>query len=257
MRFSQRFIILFSLFLLVALAAHGQGTGTRSSLSGVATNEGKPLPGVLVTISSPALQGTRTAITGDGGGYNFPSLPPGVYTVSFELEGMQKTLRKVTLQLAEESHQDAELKVSGVSESITVTATSSAVLETTELARNFDQKDVAQLPVRRNVRDTVLLAPGVNSNGPNNQIMLSGAPSYDNLFLVNGVVVNENLRGQPHNLFIEDAIQETTILTGGISAEYGRFSGGVVNIVTGSVWKRESPWHRQIGSPRSPLPARP
>jgi hypothetical protein len=46
--------------------------------------------------------------------------------------------------------------------------------------------------------------------------------------------VNENLRGQPHDLFIEDAIQETTVLTGAISAEYGRFTGGVVTAVSKS-----------------------
>jgi hypothetical protein len=65
-------------------------------------------------------------------------------------------------------------------------------------------------------------------------VTISGAPSYDNVFLVDGVVVNENLRGQPHNLFIEDAIQETTILAGGVSAEYGRFTGGVVSTLTKS-----------------------
>jgi hypothetical protein len=58
--------------------------------------------------------------------------------------------------------------------------------------------------------------------------------SYDNLYLVNGAVVNENLRGQPHALYIEDAIQETTVLTGGISAEFGRFTGGVVSAITKS-----------------------
>ena len=58
--------------------------------------------------------------------------------------------------------------------------------------------------------------------------------SYENLFLVNGVTVNENLRGQAHDLYIEDAIQETTIATAGVSAEYGRFSGGVVNVITKS-----------------------
>ena len=52
--------------------------------------------------------------------------------------------------------------------------------------------------------------------------------------MVNGVSVNENLRGQPYNLYIEDAIQETNVATAGISAEYGRFGGGVVNVVTKS-----------------------
>ncbi len=52
--------------------------------------------------------------------------------------------------------------------------------------------------------------------------------------MVDGAVVNENLRGQPQDLFIEDAIQETTVLTGSVSAEYGRFTGGVVNVITRS-----------------------
>jgi len=234
MKLSQRFVSLLFVILLVGASALAQGTGTRSSLSGTVTSGGKPLPGVTVTISSPALQGIRTAITGDGGGYDFPSLPPGQYTVTMELEGMQKVTKKLTLQLANEAHSDADLKVSAVAEAITVTAAAPAVLETTSLTRNFDQSTIRELPVRRNIRDTVLLAPGVTSNGPNNQMMLSGAPSYDNLFLVNGVVVNENLRGQPHDLFIEDAIQETTIITGGVSAEYGRFTGGVVSTLTKS-----------------------
>jgi outer membrane receptor protein involved in Fe transport len=234
MRFSQRFLVVLSLVLVVGASAFAQGTGTRSSLSGLVTTGGKPLPGVTVTVSSPALQGTRSTVTGEGGGYSFPSLPPGMYTVTMELEGLQKVTKKLSLQVATENHSDADLKVSSVSEAITVTASAPAVLETTEVARTFDQKQIQQLPVRRNIRDTVLLAPGVNANGPNNQLTLSGAPSYDNLFLVNGVVVNENLRGQPHNLFIEDAIQETTILTGGISAEYGRFTGGVVSTITKS-----------------------
>ena len=59
--------------------------------------------------------------------------------------------------------------------------------------------------------------------------------SFDNLYLVNGVTVNENLRGQAQqNLVIEDAIEETTIASGGVSAEFGRFGGGVINVITKS-----------------------
>src|SRR5207253_8197626 len=63
---------------------------------------------------------------------------------------------------------------------------------------------------------------------------VSGAASFETLFMVNGVSVNENLRGQPIPLYIEDAVQETTIATAGISAQYGRFGGGVVNVITKS-----------------------
>ncbi len=101
---------------------------------------------------------------------------------------------------------------------------------------------VNQLPSDRSLNATMLLAPNVSATGPggnNNDsatqtIVMSGAMSFENLFLINGVSVNENLRGQALPLFIEDAIQETTVTTGSVSAEFGRFSGGVVNAITKS-----------------------
>jgi outer membrane receptor protein involved in Fe transport len=90
------------------------------------------------------------------------------------------------------------------------------------------------LPLGRTIGAATLLAPGVTDNGPGGNIMISGALSYENLFLVNGVVVNENLRAQPRNVYIEDAVQEHKISTGSISAEYGRFQGGIVNTITKS-----------------------
>lgn len=219
------------LLALAALSAFGQTTG---SLIGNVTSDGAALPGVTVTITSPALQGARTTITGDGGGYTFPSLPPGKYTVAFDVEGMAKMTKTVSVQLASTARADAEMKLSSMSEAITVTASAPAVLENTDVARNYTEELISELPVRRNITDTVLLSPGVNNGGARGNISISGAASYDNLFLVNGVTVNENLRGQPHDLFIEDAIQETTVLTGAVSAEYGRFTGGVVSSLTKS-----------------------
>ena len=227
-RFSRLMCVLVLVFALPALA---QTTG---SLSGVVTTEGNPLPGVTVTISSPALQGTRTAVSGDAGGYSFPSIPPGQYTVRFDLSGMAPVERRATVALNQPAKVDADLRVSAVSEAITVTAEAPAVLETTGVTTNFTNDQISKLPIGRNIRDTTLLAPGVSPNGVNRQITINGGPSYDNIFMVNGVVVNENLRGQPHNLFIEDAIQETAVITSGISAEYGRFTGGVVSTLTKS-----------------------
>jgi hypothetical protein len=234
MRLQTRSIVFFSLLLLIAGNAAAQVAGTTSSISGSVTTGGKALPGVTVSVRSPSLQGVRTAVTGEGGGYTFPALPPGAYNVSFELEGMQKVTKKVLLSLATTSRADADLKVAAMTEAVTVTASAPAVLETTQIGTNFKQDAISVLPIARNMRQTVLLAPGVNPNGVNNQITINGGPSYDNVFMVNGVVVNENLRGQPHNLFIEDAIQETAIMTAGISAEYGRFTGGVVSTITKS-----------------------
>src|SRR5436190_21591202 len=176
----KRVLFLTTLLLLVAFTAHAQMGATTTTLSGTVTTEGKPLPGVTITVSSPALQGTRTTVTGEGGGYPFPALPPGVYTVQMSLEGLQPVTRKLTLSLAQPGRADVEMKLGSVTEAITVTASAPAVLETTQVGANFNQETISKLPVARNIRQTVLLAPGVSPNGVNNQITISGGPSYDN-----------------------------------------------------------------------------
>jgi hypothetical protein len=75
----------------------------------------------------------------------------------------------------------------------------------------------------------------LTNNTPNGgQLAISGSFAYDNTFLVDGVDVNDNLFGSANALYIEDAVEQTQVLTSGISAEYGRFSGGVVNAITKS-----------------------
>ncbi|HEX7150616.1 MAG TPA: TonB-dependent receptor [Thermoanaerobaculia bacterium] len=229
MRFLSRLTAV--LLLLCAFPAFAQTTAT---LTGNVTSEGSALPGATVTVTSPALQGSRSAVTGPNGEYNFPALPPGTYTVTVELEGLQTVRKNATVRLGETARADVDLKVSAVAEAITVTAAAPSVLETTQVSTSLTAEQVESLPLGRTIAQRILIAPGVNDAGPNNQRVINGAPSYDNLYMVNGVVVNDTLRGQPENLFVEDAIQETTLITGGVSAEYGRFTGGVVNTITKS-----------------------
>jgi outer membrane receptor protein involved in Fe transport len=226
-----RFAMLTALVLLVGAPAFAQ---TTASLTGTATTGGNNLPGATVTISSPALQGTRTTVTGPNGDYNFAALPPGRYSVKFELAGMQDVVKPADVRLGEVGRVDADLKLASVAEAITVTATSATVLETPQVSTNLTREQVEALPMGRTIAQVIQLAPGLNNDGPNNQTSIQGAPTYDNLYMINGVVVNDTIRGQPESLFIEDAIQETTVITGGISAEYGRFTGGVVNTITKS-----------------------
>jgi len=228
----SRYLAVVALLLVASLSALGQGT--TATLSGTVTHQGTGLPGVTVTISSPNLQGVRTTVTNEAGGYTFPSIPPGQYSVKFEMEGMSAIEQSVRVSLASTARADADLRLSAVTDAITVTASAPAVLETQEVQSNITAEAVAELPIQRTLQATTLLAPGVSVNANTNGIQISGAYSYDNLFLVNGAVTNENLRGQTHNLFIEDAIQETTVMTGAISAEFGRFTGGVVSAITKS-----------------------
>jgi outer membrane receptor protein involved in Fe transport len=218
--------------LLVALPALAQIP--TATLRGQVSNENKGLPGVTVTVTSPNLQGARTTVTTSNGDYILPLLPAGDYTVKYELQGFQPLERNVTLASAQTTPIDINMTVEKVSEEIVVTGTAETISVTPQASTTYEKKLVEELPIQRDIRETVLLAPGVSSTGPSQAITISGSQSYENLFLVNGVVVNENLRGQPYNLFIEDAIQETTVSTSSVSAEYGRFGGGVVNTITKS-----------------------
>src|SRR6185436_18480444 len=164
----------------------------------------------------------------------------GQYSVTFALEGLKDVTRNASLKLTTPLTIDADLKVAAVEESITVTASTPLTAETTEISTSISSETLEELPTRRTVLAAVALAPGVapglagRADDPALGFSVSGAASSDSLFVINGVVVNENVRGQPHNLFVEDAIQETTIITSGISAEYGRFTGGVINTLTKS-----------------------
>ncbi|HEY8020743.1 MAG TPA: TonB-dependent receptor [Thermoanaerobaculia bacterium] len=238
MRRRSLFLVL-GLALLLAWPALAQNpTG---KLSGHVTNDGKPLPGVTVTASSPNLQGTRSAVTSANGDYFFASLPPGEYSVTFELSGLDTVKLPVTVAAAQETSRDAEMAVTRLKEEIVVTGNLETISEGPQSATTFTQKLVNQLPVNRSLEDIVALAPGVHATGPGKgsdsqlaSFSISGAMSFESLFLINGVTVNENIRGQAFDLFIEDAVQETTTASAGVSAEYGRFSGGVVNVITKS-----------------------
>ena len=224
--------------LLTALPMLAQiPTGTVSGK--VTSAEGEALPGVMVTVTSPSLQGTRDTVTSEGGEYNIPLLPPGEYEVSFELEGFSNPKRTVKVSAAQQIRLDAELSNTAVSEEIVVTGSYETISTASEAATTYEKDFVESLPIERNIRETVLLTPGVGATGVATDgrargISIAGSQSYENLFLVNGVAITENLRGQPFDLFIEDAIEETTTTVSGVSAEFGRFSGGVVNTITKS-----------------------
>lgn len=217
---------------LSCLLASSISAQTAASLTGFVTVAGEPMPGVTVTIASPSLQGTRSAVTGENGAYRFASLPPGEYRVRFAASGVRERSENARLQLAQTTRVDAAMLLE-TSEALDVHA-APAELETSAVATTLTLDEIEKLPVQRAVPATVLLMPGVAAGTGGGQLQISGAPSYDFLALVDGAVVNENTRGQMRPMYVEDAIQETTVLTAAISAEYGRFTGGVVSTITRS-----------------------
>src|SRR5258706_5808998 len=229
----KRFGLVFLAFLLFASDVLLAQAFT-STISGRVTNENAGLPGVTVTAKAPQLIGSRITVTGSNGDYVFANLPGGDYTVVFELSSFQPVTKTQRLGSSQSVTIDTPMSLAGVTTSLTVAAPSETVSQTAQQSTTYTADTLNKLPVTRTILSAVALSPGINQNGPNGAVTISGAQSFDNLFTVNGVVVNDNIRGTPNNLFIEDAIQETTTTTSSVSAEYGRFSGGVVNTVTKS-----------------------
>jgi len=194
-----------------------------------------PLPGVTITATSPVLPGKQTTVTSTHGDFILPFLPPGEYAIVFEHQGFQRQTHIVTVVTAETRPLIVTLAIAPLADVVRVSQAQPKEIATTlTVAHTYQAGMLEHLPVGRTLNDAVLLAPGVTPNGPNGRIVISGALAHENLYSADGVVINGGVVAAPLPLYIEDAIQETTTATGNISAEYGRFRGGVVTMVTKS-----------------------
>ncbi len=225
------------LLLLAPVAVFGQTTGT---VEGTVTDQSNaPLPGVTVELTSPSLQGSRTAVTAADGRYRFPSVPPGAYTVTAELSGFGKVERKARVSLDATATVNLSLSLSTSAE-ITVTGEAPMVDSTsTTQGSNYSAKVIDKLPVGRNYADIVFTQPGVQADfgetqGRSLAISIYGSTSSENLFLIDGVNTTNVIKGFQGKDLNTEFIQEVEVKTGGYQAEYGRNTGGVVNVITKS-----------------------
>jgi outer membrane receptor protein involved in Fe transport len=266
---SRSLIFAAAAVLSVALTtpAAAQGLQTSALTGFVRDRDGLPLTGASVSIVSPALQGARTATTDENGAYVVRGLPPGTYDVTFTFAEMKPITQQTAVALGATQQLDAAITVVALEETVSVAAPMPSTLTRHGSTVNLNQSDVEKLPIGRTPSLVAEFAPGLTNNTPNsNQVSISGAFAFDNMFLLDGVDINDNLFGYPDNLFIEEAVEETQVLTSGLSAEYGRFSGGVINVVTrrggnrfsGSfrtnfsnpAWTEETPFEKGRGQTR-------
>ena len=244
-------------------AAHAQ-TNPLASISGRVTDpSGAPLGGVTVSAASPALQGVRDGRTTAAGDFLIQFLPPGDYEIVFRRDGFREARAERSLRATETSRLDTQLEVAGTAVSMTVSAEPPSVIgQSATMSTTYPARLIDRLPVDRSLRGAMLLAPGVAATGLNGNVMIAGAMTYENLYLVDGVSVKELVLGQARPYPIEDALEETSTAVAGISAEYGRFTGGVVNAITRSggdefsgslrvtlqneAWRALTPYEREV-----------
>jgi len=151
-------VVVWALFGSIAAA---QTTGSANGT--VSDNTGAMLPGVTVTATSPALMGVQTALTNETGNYRFPSLPPGTYTLGYELTGFSTVRREgIIVNIGFTATVNVQLQLATVQETVTVTGASPLVdVTNTNNQTNFTAEALTNLPNARDIWSLFGQAPGM------------------------------------------------------------------------------------------------
>ncbi len=216
--------------LLIAGLAFAQ-TQTGNIVGRVLTPEGEGLPGVSVTLTSPAMIiRSLSAITGARGAFRFMALAPGDYQITFELSGMKTVIRKeVKVEVAGTATLDITMEIKGLEENVTVTGQSPTIdKQRTARPANLDKMFLQSLPAPRNLGTFVNMAPGITNDSA------YGGSTMDNSYLLDGVNLVDAATGTASVGFGLDIMEEIGIQAGGLSAEYGSVRGAMINVVTKS-----------------------
>jgi Carboxypeptidase regulatory-like domain len=161
-------VVALLVLLAGALPAIGQGGGASSTgtIQGrVSDAQGALLPGVTVTVSSPAMiGGSQVQVTNDQGNYRFPAVAPGTYSIDFELTGFSKLRREgILVTLGFTANINVELAVATVQETVTVTGNSPIIdTSSTRVQQNFKLEELNSLPNARDMWSLLAVTPGVS-----------------------------------------------------------------------------------------------
>jgi hypothetical protein len=239
-----RLLLVFTLLLTAPVTVFAQARLTGADLHGVIRDgSGGVLPGVTITATHVATNQSRSAVSDSEGKYYIPALTAGVYNVNADLSGFAPQAQNgVRLHLGQRIDLDFTMRV-GAQESITVSA-AAPVVDTSEpsVSTVVSQEQIDSLPTNgRNFLSFAVLTPGVTNDRTPQQgasatsgLSFGGQRARSNNIMVDGVDNNDPIVGAVRATFSQEAIQEFQVLTNSYSAEFGKASGGVVNIITRS-----------------------
>jgi hypothetical protein len=208
----------------------------RGAIEGVVKDaSGAVLPGVTVSLTGGA-GATITTVTDGEGVYRFPSLAPGTYTVSAELQGFSaKKVDDVPVALGQIKKVDFALGLAGVTETVQVTA-ERPLVDVKQSARqtNIRAEQVELLPKGRDFTTLVTQAPGANQEDKLGGLSIDGASAGENRYIIDGIETTNIQTGVSGKNVIADFVDDIQVKSSGYTAEYGGAMGGVVNMVTKS-----------------------
>ena len=236
---------------LVLLAVLGCATMVSAqvntaTLSGTVSDpQGLAVKGARVTMTNASTGAQRTAVTDDGGRYNLVGLPPGRYKMIVD-GGTNFAVYEntsVVLTVGEAATFDAHLDLRGMQQTVTVT-TEAAPIETskTDVSQTVEQRRIDNLPINgrnyinftlTNSQTTRDVSPTIGP-APNSGLSVGGARARGTMVSIDGADAVDNSINAIRSTISQEGVQEFQLILSNFNAEYGRASGGVINIVTKS-----------------------
>ncbi len=233
------------------------GQTTAGSIVGTVRDEsGAEVAAAALTIANLATGVEQRTSTNSAGLYKFPNVPVGRYSVRVELLGFQTQVRReVEVALATAVVVDFSIKVGQLAESIDVSGVGETLSPSGQLDARIENVRVQELPMQgRDAQSLVLLAPGVTPTGAgvsgsgvnlvggssNNfgqvgtSFSSNGSRARSNNYQIDGIDDNDPARSGGRQAVIQDAVQELVLIQNNFSAEYGRTTGAIVNLITKS-----------------------
>jgi hypothetical protein len=246
LRFVTLLLVTLACGLSGALVASAQTQSNAADLQGVVRDQsGAVVSGATVTARNVATNVSKTTTANSDGAYLIVNLTPGDYEVSVEAANFKKSvLPAVTLTVGQRADLDVALEVGQVSEVVTITGANTELVETakTAVATTVDQQRIENLPINeRNYLAFALTTSTVSrDNGrpigpaPTTGLNFGGQRGRSNLVQVDGADNTDNSVNASRSTVSQEAVQEFQVVTNSFAAEFGRSSGGIVNVVTKS-----------------------
>jgi hypothetical protein len=242
-------------YLMVSLPLRAQVVG--ASLSGTITDSsGAILPQAAVSVRNVSTDITRNTSTNSSGLYSIPNLLPGTYDVKASAQGFSTHISTgIILTVGAQQVLDITLQVGQISQTVEVSTDAPNVeLASSSISATVNATTVRELPLNgRSWTDLAALQPGVSAiqtqtdfsvggdrgnRGFGNQITVAGDRPEQNNYRLDGISINDFNNSAPGSVLGGDlgvdAVQEFSVITSNVSAEYGRTSGGVINAITRS-----------------------
>ncbi|AGC48382.1 TonB-dependent receptor [Myxococcus stipitatus DSM 14675] len=228
--------------LLCGAGAFAQGVSVITGTV-VSADDKRPLADVVVTATSPKLQGEQVVVSDTSGLYRLAQLPPGTYTLRVERDGYEPFVRgdivlrvdrtiRVNIQLLP-SNFGEEISISAAPPTVDVASSTQGMSVDADFLRNIAViRPGTKGSASRSFESLAELAPGATEDRYG--VSVSGSSSPESQYVVDGLSVNDPSVGTLGTPLSVEFVQEVNVITGGYMPEYGRSTGGVLNVVTKS-----------------------